>query len=262
MKVTLEFITGLAKEAGQILLDGLDDVHTLDYKGPTNIVTEVDKKAEDFIVGRIKDSFSDHTIIAEESGKSQGRQGKNWYIDPVDGTSNYARGLPFFAISIGFEEDGLMRFGCVYDPVRNECFSAERGKGAWLNDKIIHVSKTSKLIDAMLVTGFPYNLDQANNNLGHFSDILKEVHVVRRLGSAALDQVYIAAGRLDAYWEIGVESWDIAAGTLIVEEAGGKVTTLGGSDEYMVPPYAVLVSNGILHENLLAFFKNQWVSNN
>ena len=256
MEVTLEFLTGLAKEAGQILLDGLDDVHTLDYKGPTNIVTEIDKKAEDFIVGKIKQSFPEHTIIAEESGKTQGNKGKNWYIDPVDGTSNYARGLPFFSVSIGFEENGLMQFGCVYDPVRDESFSAERGKGAWLNSKKIRVSKTNRLIDAMLVTGFPYNLEQENNNLGHFSEIIKEVHVVRRLGSAALDQVYVAAGRLDAYWEIGVESWDIAAGTLIIEEAGGKITTLDGSDKYMVPPYAILASNGILHESLLAFFIN------
>jgi myo-inositol-1(or 4)-monophosphatase len=254
MEVNLEFLTNLAKEAGQILLDGLDEVHTLDYKGPTNIVTEIDKKAEDYIVGKIKQSFSDHTIIAEESGKTQGHKGKNWYIDPVDGTSNYARGLPLFAVSIGYEEDGLMRFGCVYDPVRDECFSAESGKGAWLNNKRIYVSKTDKLIDAMLVTGFPYNMNQANNNLDHFSKIIKEAHVVRRLGSAALDQVYVAAGRLDAYWEIGVEAWDIAAGTLIVKEAGGKTTTLEGSDAYMVPPYAVLVSNGILHETLLGFF--------
>jgi myo-inositol-1(or 4)-monophosphatase len=138
--------------------------------------------------------------------------------------------------------------------VRDECFSAESGKGAWLNNKRIYVSKTDKLIDAMLVTGFPYNMNQANNNLDHFSKIIKEAHVVRRLGSAALDQVYVAAGRLDAYWEIGVEAWDIAAGTLIVKEAGGKTTTLEGSDAYMVPPYAVLVSNGILHETLLGFF--------
>lgn len=257
MTVTLEFLTNLAREAGQILLDGLDDVHTLDYKGPTNIVTEIDKKAEDFIVGKIKQSFPDHTIIAEESGKTQGDKGKNWYIDPVDGTSNYARGLPLFAVSIGFEEDGLMKYGCVYDPVRDECFSSEREKGAWLNGKKIYVSKTSELIDAMLVTGFPYNMKQENNNLDHFSEIIKEAHVVRRLGSAALDQVYVAAGRLDAYWEIGVESWDLAAGTLIVKEAGGKTTTLDGSDEYMVPPYAVLVSNGILHETLLAFFNKK-----
>jgi myo-inositol-1(or 4)-monophosphatase len=257
MDVTLDFVTELAKEAGQILLDGLDDVHTLDYKGPTNIVTEIDKKAEDFIVGRIKQDFPDHTIIAEESGKTQGNQGKNWYIDPVDGTSNYARGLPLFAVSIGFEEAGVMRFGCVYDPVRDESFSANKGEGAWLNNRAIQVSQTSKLIDAMLVTGFPYDIHNENNNLDHFSEIIKQVHVVRRLGSAALDQVYVACGRLDAYWEIGVEAWDIAAGTLIVEEAGGKVTTLKGESEYMVPPYAVLVSNGILHEDLLTFFKKE-----
>ncbi len=255
MEVSLDFVTGLSKDAGCILREGINDVHTLDYKGPTNIVTEIDKKAEDFIVSEIRKHFPNHTIIAEEGGKTQGDRGKYWYIDPVDGTSNYSRGLPLFAVSIGYEENGIMRYGCVYDPMRDESFFAERGRGAWLNKEKIGVSKTNRLIDAMLVTGFPYNIHQKNNNLDHFSALIKEVHVVRRLGSAALDQVYVAAGRLDGYWEIGVESWDIAAGTLIVEEAGGKITTLTGADNYMLPPYAILASNGILHEKLLAFFK-------
>jgi myo-inositol-1(or 4)-monophosphatase len=254
MELTLDFVIELSKNAGKILLDRLDDVHTLDYKGPTNIVTEVDRKAEAFIVGEIKKAFPGHTIVAEEGGKTMGEEGKYWYIDPIDGTSNYARGIPLFCVSIGYEEDGKMRFGCIYDPVRGECFSATRGEGAWLNGKPIHVSKTSKMIDAMLVTGFPYDLQQEENNLEYFNQIIKEVHVVRRFGSAALDQAYVAAGRLDGYWEIGVEVWDIAAGSLIVEEAGGKVSTMRGDSDYMKPPYAILVSNGILHDQIQRFF--------
>jgi len=253
MNVSLDYVTGISRDAGNILRDGVDDVHTLDYKGPTNIVTEVDKKAEAFIVGKIRKYFPDHTIIAEEGGQIQGDRGKFWFIDPIDGTSNYSRGLPLFAVSIGYQENGQMKFGCVYDPMRDECFSAERGKGAWLNEKPIHVSKTEKLINAMLVTGFPYDIYQENNNLDHFSDLIKEVRAVHRLGSAALNQVYVASGRLDGYWEIGVDSWDIAAGTLIVEEAGGIVSALDGSEDYMKPPYAILASNEILHKTLQAF---------
>jgi len=255
MEVSLDFVTRLAKDAGQILCEGLDDVHTLDYKGPTNIVTEVDKKSEDFIVGRINKTFQGHTIVAEESGKTQGDRGKYWYIDPIDGTSNYARGLPMFAVSIAYEEDGKMQLGCIYDPVRDECYCAERGKGAWLNQKKIHVSRVNRLIEAMLVTGFPYDIHKEYNNLDNFSRIIKEVQVVRRLGSAALDQAYVAAGRLDAYWEIGVGPWDIAAGTLIIEEAGGKITALNGTADFMKPPYAILASNGLLHEKLLQYIK-------
>lgn len=254
MEVPLDFVTDLSKNAGVILREGLNDVHTLDYKGPTNIVTEVDKRSEAFIVGEIRKSYPGHTIIAEEGGKTPGDKGRFWYVDPVDGTSNYARGLPMFAVSIAYEEDGQMLLGCVYDPVRDECFSAERGKGAWLNNNRIRVSQTVELIDAMLVTGFPYDIHQENNNLDHFNTIIKEVHVIRRLGSAALDQAYVAAGRLDAYWEIGVESWDIAAGSLLIEEAGGRVTTLDGADDYMKPPYAILAANQVLHDKLLPFF--------
>ena len=255
MKLSLEFITTLARGAGNILCENINNEHILDYKGPTNIVTEVDKKSEDFIVGEILKSFPGHSIVAEEGGKTTGEQGNYWYIDPIDGTSNYSRGLPMFCVSIAYAEDSQMKFGCVYDPVRKEFFTAEKGRGAWLNGKPIQVSKTNKLIDAMLVTGFPYDIHQKNNNLDHFNEIIKEVHTVRRLGSAALDLAYVAMGRLDGYWEIGIGPWDIAAGALIVEEAGGRVTTLQGKIDYMVPPYAALASNGLLHDRLLGFFK-------
>jgi myo-inositol-1(or 4)-monophosphatase len=161
-----------------------------------------------------------------------------------------------FAVSIAYAEKGEMRLACVYDPLRDECFYAEKGGGAWLNGKAIHVSTTEVLINAMLVTGFPYDIHKKNNNLDNFTNIIREVHTVRRLGSAALDLVYVAAGRLDGYWEIDICPWDIAAGTLVIEEAGGMVTTIHGDPIYMRPPYDLIASNGILHDKLLPFFEH------
>ncbi|MDO9546197.1 MAG: inositol monophosphatase family protein [Pelolinea sp.] len=256
MTPTKDFIVALSKGAGDILREGYGKKHQIDHKGPIDLVTEIDRRAEDYIVKIIRESFPTHSIIAEESGVLDGEKEKRWYIDPVDGTSNYASGLPMFAVSIAFAENDLMRLACVYEPLRDECFFAEKGAGAWLNDKPIHVSTTNSLINAMLVTGFPYDVLKKNNNIDHFSNIIREVHTVRRLGSAALDLVYVAAGRLDAYWEIDISPWDIAAGTLIVEEAGGIVTTIHNDPIYMRPPYDVIASNGELHNKLLAFFKD------
>ena len=255
MNPTIEFITNLAKGAGEILRAGYGEVHQIDFKGPIEMGTEVDKQAEDYIVSKIREPFPSHSIIAEESGKLDGEKEKRWFIDPVDGTSNYARGLPLFATSIAYAEKGEMRLGCIYDPMRDECFYAEKGSGAWLNGKTIHVSNTKELINAMLVTGFPYDIHKKENNINHFSNIIREVHTLRRLGSAALDLVYVASGRLDGYWEIDISPWDIAAGTLIIEEAGGTVTTTNGNSVYMRPPYDLIASNGILHDRLLNFFK-------
>lgn len=256
MKPTIEFITNLAKGAGEILRAGYGEIHRIDFKGPIDMVTEIDCEAEEYIVSKIKDAFPSHSIIAEESGKTDGKKENRWFIDPVDGTSNYARGLPIFASSIAYAEKSKMQLGCVYDPIRDECFYAEKGEGAWLNGEAIHVSGTRELINAMLVTGFPYDIHKKENNINHFSNIIREVHTLRRLGSAALDLVYVAAGRLDGYWEIDICPWDIAAGTLIVEEAGGMVTTIHGDPVYMRPPYDLIVSNGILHDKLLRFFKH------
>jgi myo-inositol-1(or 4)-monophosphatase len=255
MKPTIEFITNITKGAGEILRAGYGNTHKIDFKGPINLVTEVDREAEEYIISQIRKSFPTHSIVAEESGKTDGKKEKRWFIDPVDGTSNYARGMPLFATSIAYAEDGEMQLGCIYDPMRDECFYAEKGKGAWLNGRAIHVSTTDELINAMLVTGFPYDIEKKENNIDHFTDIIREVHTLRRLGSAALDLVYVASGRLDGYWEIDISPWDIAAGTLIIEEAGGLVTTTSGDSIYMRPPYDVIASNGILHEKLLSFFK-------
>ena len=256
LEPTQEFIINLAKGAGEILRASYGKEHSIKYKGPIDVVTEIDGEAEDFIVQRIREAFPDHSIIAEESGKLDGNKKNRWFIDPLDGTSNYAKGLPIFSVSIAYAEEGNMRLACVYDPLRDECFYAEKGSGSWLNGKAIHVSTTKELLNAMLVTGFPYDIHKKNNNLDHFAAIVREVHTVRRLGSAALDLVYVAAGRLDGYWEIDISSWDIAAGTLIVEEAGGVVTTIHGDPNYMRPPYDIIASNGNLHDKLMPFFEH------
>jgi len=256
MEPTQEFIINLAKGAGEILRTGYGKEHSIKFKGPIDVVTEIDGEAEDFIVQRIRKVFPDHSIIAEESGNLGGNKKNRWFIDPLDGTSNYAKGLPIFSVSIAYSENDHMRLACVYDPLRDECFYAEKGSGSWLNGKAIHVSTTKELLNAMLVTGFPYDIHKKNNNLDHFATIVREVHTVRRLGSAALDLVYVAAGRLDGYWEIDIGSWDIAAGTLIVEEAGGVVTTIHGDPNYMRPPYDIIASNGNLHDELLPFFEH------
>jgi myo-inositol-1(or 4)-monophosphatase len=251
MEPTIDFITNLSKEAGEILRKGFGQAHQVRHKGRIDVVTEVDHQSEDFIVNRIRSAFSDHSIITEESGFLDGQNENRWFIDPIDGTSNYAKGFPFFCVSIAYAHHGKMRLAAVYDPIRDESFTAERGKGAYLNSERIHVNATDELIDSMLITGFPYDMEREDNNIDHFITMLKHVQTIRRLGSAVLDQVYVAAGRLDGYWEIGVSAWDIAAGTLIVEEAGGLVTTLKGDPDYMKPPYDVLAANPTLHAKIL-----------
>lgn len=253
----IDFLIKLSKEAGQILRDGFGKEHQITYKGPINIVTEIDHKSEDLLVSRIRESFPLHSIVTEESGFLDGQNEQRWFIDPVDGTSNYAKGFPMFCVSIGYAYRGKMRLAAVYDPLRDESFYAERGQGAWLNGERIHVTATDKLIDSMLVTGFPYDLKQKDNNLAHFVRLSHEVQTIRRLGSAVLDQAYVAAGRLDGYWEIGVSAWDIAAGTLLVEEAGGLVTTITGDPDYFKPPFDVIAANPRLHPKLLAILKEQ-----
>ncbi len=252
MLPTIDFLIELSKEAGEILKEGLGKEHRVTYKGPINIVTEIDRKSEDLLVGRIRAAFSQHSIVAEESGFLDGQNEHRWFIDPVDGTSNYAKGFPMFCVSIGYAYKGKMRLAAAYDPVRDECFSAERGQGAWLNGSRMHVTATDRLIDSMLVTGFPYDMQQKDNNLNHFVNLSRKVQTIRRLGSAVLDQAYVAAGRLDGYWEIGVSAWDIAAGTLLIEEAGGLVTTVKGDPDFFKPPFDVLAANPALHPQLLA----------
>ena len=251
MQPTIDFLISLSKEAGEVLKEGFGKAHEIHYKGPINLVTEIDRKSEDLLVNRIKSTFPDHSIVAEESGFHDGDDGHRWFIDPVDGTSNYAKGMPFFCVSIGYSFQGQMRLAAAYDPIRDESFYSEKGQGAWLNGKRIHVTCTEKPIDSMLVTGFPYDIHQKENNLDNFRRLSFQVQTVRRLGSAVLDQAYVAAGRIDGYWEVGVSAWDIAAGSLLIEEAGGLVTTLKGDPNYFKPPFDMLAANPMLHPKLL-----------
>ncbi len=252
MQPTQDFLIDLSKKAGSILKEGYGKQHRVRHKGRTDLVTEIDHQSEDMLVSCIRAEFPDHMIVTEESGLLEGDREHRWYIDPLDGTLNYAKGLPIFCVSIAYACGADMELAAVYDPMLDACYYAARGQGAWLNGERIQVSETSELIDAMLVTGFPNELDQVNNNLDYFLRIIHESQTLRRLGSAVLDQVYVAAGRLDGFWEVGVNAWDIAAGTLIIEEAGGKVTTMQGESDYMKPPYDIIAANPQLHPKLFA----------
>lgn len=255
MQPTLSDLKTMAKQAGALLRAGYETPKEINRKGFLDLVTEYDHRSENFLIDYIQSHFAGHSIFAEESGHTQGNQ-NTWHIDPLDGTVNFAHGVPCFCVSIAFETEGQVQLGVVYDPLRDECFSAARGQGAWLNDRAIHVSSASRLEDSLLATGFgvlvqrnPIN-DPVPDNVENFRAMLMVTQGVRRLGSAALDLCYTAAGRFDGYWEYNLHAWDIAAGALIVEEAGGKVTTIDGQLEYFVPPYSILAASPQLYPSL------------
>lgn len=238
-------------------MEGYLQQHEIRHKGRIDLVTEMDGLSEQYLLGEIRRDFKSHTIVTEESGILQGNQDACWFIDPLDGTTNYAHGVPIFSVTVAYAIQNRIVLGVTLDPTRGQCFSAERGKGAFLNGVPIHVSATRELVDAMLVTGFPTDLKKsAKNNLDNFSSFLMHVQSIRRLGSAALDIAYVAAGWLDGYWEIGIHPWDIAAGTLLVEEAGGLVTDLNGETDYFKSPYALVTANPILHAKLLTMLRS------
>ena len=256
MLPTLNDLIHFAKGAGEILMGGYGKKHQVQHKGRTDLVTEIDRDSENYLVNQIRTHFANHTIIAEESGHLAGQNDHCWFVDPLDGTSNYAHGVPIFSVTLAYAFKGKVQLGVVYDPTRDQCFSAERGKGAWLNGNAIHVSQTSQLIDSMLVTGFPYDLkDNQNNNIDNFTRFFYRAQSIRRLGSAAIDVAYVAAGWYDGYWEVSIYPWDIAAGTLMVEEAGGVVTDLNGDPDYLKPPYAIIATNYNLHPKMLAILQ-------
>jgi myo-inositol-1(or 4)-monophosphatase len=257
MLPTLNDLKTLAYEAGKIQRTGYEQPLQIKHKGEVDVVTEVDFRCEALVIDYIHSHFPGHSIVAEESGVTAGDHHYTWYIDPLDGTINYSHGVPIFCISIAYAENGNMKYGVIYDPMRDECFSAEKGKGAWLNDQPMHVSQTTRLNDCLMVTGFALVTRNASGekvqpeNLINFERLMMVTQGVRRLGSAALDLAYVAAGRMDGYWDMGVKSWDIAAGALMVEEAGGKVTTVTGDPDYMKPPYALLATTPALHAPVL-----------
>lgn len=242
----------LARQAGEILAAGYEKEHQLDYKGEIDLVTEIDRRSEEFLVAELRRRFPGHQILAEEGGGQDGGR-YQWYIDPLDGTVNYAHGVPFFCVSIAYAVAGELTLAAVFDPLRDELFSAERGKGAWLNGRSLKVRPETELARSLLVTGFPYDIwKTAQNNLDHFSRFARISQGVRRLGSAALDLCYVAAGRFDGYWELSLKPWDLAAGVLIALEAGARVTSVTGGAECMSPPYSVLAAAPEIHGKMLA----------
>ena len=244
--------------AGEIQMSRRESGFHIDKKGTIDLVTEVDLECEKMCRSLLAERFPDHDILAEElsSGPGQARTSRfRWVFDPLDGTTNYAHGLPVFCASLALEIDGRAEVGAIYDPTRRELFTGERGQGAFVNGTRLHVSGTSTLLDALLVTGFPYDVHQKLVPLlAMFGAFLGQARAVRRLGSAALDLCYVAAGRFDGFWEQTLKPWDVAAGALIVEEAGGRITGMDGSR--FDPAAAHLVaSNGQIHEAMLDVIK-------
>lgn len=249
MKPTLSDLERLARGAGAILRDGYNKDHTVQYKGVIDLVTETDHASEAFLLGEIKSKFPGGHILAEESGNIQGSNEDLWYIDPLDGTVNYAHHIPIFCVSIGFAANGVMTLAAVYDPLRDEMFTAERGKGAFLNGKKLQVSETTELGKSLLVTGFPYDTWNTElDNFKYFERLAKQTQGVRRLGSAALDACYVGAGRFDGFWEFKLKAWDIAAAGLIAAEAGATVTAIDGDPDYLRPLTILATTPGIYEQ--------------
>jgi myo-inositol-1(or 4)-monophosphatase len=241
----------VAKKAGLLLKKRLGQKRQINYKGTVNLVTEMDLLSEKFIVSEIRQRHPNHSFLAEEETSTQEKSPYRWIIDPLDGTTNYAHGYPIFCVSLALEKEGEVILGVVYDPMRDELFLSEKGKGARLNGRKIHVSSTAKLSQSLLATGFPYDLRESPfNNFDHFRNFALRVHAVRRAGSAALDLCYVAAGRFDGFWEMKLGPWDMAAGSLIVREAGGKATDFLGRRLGLNGKH-VLASNGKIHREMI-----------
>jgi myo-inositol-1(or 4)-monophosphatase len=251
----LNFAIQTARDAGRVLAERFGRNLRISNKSELDLVTESDLASERLIIDRIKTHYPRHTILAEESGTnppaSEGAQSDwRWIIDPLDGTTNYAHGYPCFCVSMGLERNGTLELGVIYDPLRDEIFAAERGQGAALNGKRIHVSPTPNLASALLCTGFPYDVRERGEFARHFSNFIMNAQGVRRDGAAALDLAYVAAGRFDGFWEEGLKPWDVAAGILLIEEAGGKVSDYHNRPlDIFTPP--ILASNGLIHEQMM-----------
>jgi myo-inositol-1(or 4)-monophosphatase len=246
-----ELGTEVALEAGRLLLDRFHTDFTVSHKGTVNLVTEVDLAAEELIVSRIRKSFPSHSILAEENHHETHGEGIVWIIDPLDGTTNYAHGYPVFSVSIGLEIGGEVEWGAVFDPSRNELFSARRGGGAGCNGAGLGVSATAALGASLLATGFPYDIQtDSRNNLNNFCAFAVRTQGIRRGGSAAIDLCYVAAGRFDGFWELKLNPWDCAAGALIVKEAGGRVTNFSGRPA-SIYEREIVASNGLIHTEML-----------
>lgn len=252
---TLTDLERMARQAGRILSDGYEKDNHIDYKGVIDLVTEIDRASEEFLLGEISRLFPGHNVLAEESGlTSNGSAEHLWFIDPLDGTVNYAHGIPMFCVSIAYAHHGRVILAAIYDPMRDEMYAAERGRGARLNtNRRLQVSSQTEMQKSLLVTGFPYDAwNTERDNFANFVRFAKRSQGVRRLGSAAIDLCYVAAGRFDGFWEISLKPWDVAAGGLIAEEAGALVTNVFGNPDYLNPPQSIVAANPGLHPKILA----------
>jgi myo-inositol-1(or 4)-monophosphatase len=243
----------LAREAGALLISCFGKV-SIEYKGEADLVTEADRASEKLIVERIRKQWPDHDLVGEEGSRRETGSDFRWYVDPLDGTTNFAHGYPVFCVSLALEYKAHRIAGVVYDPTRDEMFVAEKGAGARVNNRPIHVSRTARLAEGLIATGFPSHKRHQNPNIHFYHQITLRSHGVRRAGSAALDLCYVACGRFDAFWEFKLNPWDTAAGVLVVEEAGGRVTDFSNAP-FNIDSREVLATNTLLHSEMLKEFQ-------
>ena len=249
----LETAVDIAREAGALLSTYFERRIAFELKGDFDLVTEADRASERLVVERLRSHFPSHSIVAEEGGGHEGSSGYRWYVDPLDGTTNFAHGYPVYNVTMGLELDGEMLVGVVFDPNRQEMFSAERGAGAYLNNRRIRVSAANRLEDSLVSTGFPSRKRHLNVNIHFYHQMAMATHGVRRSGSAAIDLANVACGRLEAFWEFGLNPWDMAAGILLVTEAGGRCTDMKGGPHTLIGPH-LLTDNGAVHQQILDLF--------
>lgn len=260
----------VALEAGALIHDYFKKGVATEYKGDVDLVTVADRASEKLIVERMHSIFPDHGIYGEEGTRKQLHSEYRWYIDPLDGTTNFAHGFPVFCVSMGLEhrpaglpedQDGTLIAAVIYDPTRDELFTAERGKGAYLNGKPIHVSPTPTLSQSLIATGFPSRKRHANPNVFFYQEFTLRSHGVRRAGSAAIDLAYVACGRFDAYWEFNLNPWDTTAGVLLVTEAGGTLTRFDGSP-FRIDSREILATNAVLRDEMIRIFDDMFAGRN
>jgi len=260
----------IAREAGARLREYFIQGVATEYKGDVDLVTVADRTVEKLIRERLGEAFPEHGIYGEEGTRERMDGEYRWYVDPLDGTTNFAHGFPQFCVSMGLEhrpksgrpgDDGTLVAGVIYDPMRDELFTAERGRGTQVNGKPARVSRVAGLAEALLATGFPSRKRHQSPNIHFYNEFTLRSHGVRRAGSAALDLAYVACGRMEAFWEFNLNPWDTAAGILLVEEAGGRVTDFAGA-HYQLASDEILASNGLIHEELIGFFNDMFAGRN
>jgi myo-inositol-1(or 4)-monophosphatase len=253
MASPLETAVAIAQEAGALIANYAERRPAIEIKGEQDLVTEADRASEALIIERLRSHFPSHGIVAEESGRHESPSDYRWYVDPVDGTTNFAHGYPCYNVTLALEKAGELICGVTFDPNRNELFSAEKGGGAYLNNRRISVSPAPRVEEALMSTGFPSRKRHENINVHFFYQLSIMTHGIRRTGSAAIDLAYVACGRSDGFWEFGLNAWDMAAGVLLVREAGGRVTDMKGKDLSLAGPH-LLATNSRIHDQVLGHF--------